>query len=584
LTTNKPKPKKKMNGKFLKKAFAVLLTGAALASCSDDNKETLRQPYNYMTPNQAEVAVLYYSLGGGDLDASTELDFCKAAYEIAGSVTNVRYFVQHKYSGKEGYEGYLERTKKSERNYNYVMSGDFGGVYRYELLWGLVNANVQNENFWSTGEKMLNIGEYKIGDAAYQMYQPANMAEFIRWSMMKAPEAQSFVLCMGDHGGGYNPTSDFDKKNLTKGILYDDNMSEKPCMSPQEIAAALNMLSAEERAKIKILCFDCCMMNNLETLAELKGLVPYVIASSHSVPAADQGIFVRCMGQSRGQLGAMAEASKAYITEVQKKLKKEFVDEDRKNAFTRNLDFTVTDMSKMDALLTAIKNMREFLTSESNAATLTAKKEGYDKAASQCYHFFNSAPFYDLVDYVNKLSEHVFADNEEFKTLAAEVKKAAKAAMYAHAGHSYSLDPENGDDLKGHTFTYSITLGSNAARYNFTGEAEDTNPNQGAIVICPQDGDGTAEDNYRRDILLEDGNMFYHIWQSGDPGDNQRIFDKKHPHSASYKSWAETYEKTAFDKATGWSQWMKKNPGLPIGNPPTDDSDESGDWLLDYLY
>ena len=103
-------------------------------------------------------------------------------------------------------------------------------------------------------------------------------------------------------------------------------------------------------------------------------------------------------------------------------------------------------------------------------------------------------------------------------------------------------------------------------------------------MICPQDGDGTAEDNYRRDILLEDGSMFYHIWQSGDPGDNQRIFDKKHPHSASYKSWAETYEKTAFDKATGWSQWMKKNPGLPIGNPPTDDSDESGDWLLDYLY
>ena len=36
-------------------------------------------------------------------------------------------------------------------------------------------------------------------------------------------------------------------------------------------------------------------------------------------------------------------------------------------------------------------------------------------------------------------------------------------------------------------------------------------------------------------------------------------------------SWDNTYRTLLFDKATGWSNWMKKNPGISFDNPPYDD-------------
>ena len=34
-------------------------------------------------------------------------------------------------------------------------------------------------------------------------------------------------------------------------------------------------------------------------------------------------------------------------------------------------------------------------------------------------------------------------------------------------------------------------------------------------------------------------------------------------------NWNDTYRTTAFDKATGWSKWMKANTGIPYNNPPS---------------
>ena len=39
-------------------------------------------------------------------------------------------------------------------------------------------------------------------------------------------------------------------------------------------------------------------------------------------------------------------------------------------------------------------------------------------------------------------------------------------------------------------------------------------------------------------------------------------------------SWDKTYKTLYFDKKTGWSSWMLKNPGAPLNNPPTGDEDD----------
>lgn len=566
-------------------SLAVII-GAAMCTtaCSSDDNTDRRK----IEPNKAQVAVLYYSLGGGDLDASTELDFISAAYEMAVGTRNVRYFVQHKYSSKKGYDEYCAMGKRKTSQFSYVMSGDYGGVYRFEMNWNLVNpqiANVYeewNRDLETNGVPFLTgLESSKVGGADFKMYAPGNLTDFIRWSMTQASECQAFVLCIGDHGGAYSVTDDYDKKQMTRGILYDDNLdigySQKLSMSPKEIVQALSGLSGEERSKLKILYFDACMMNNLETLSELKGLVPYVIASSHSVSSADQGLLVKKMGESAGNLEAMVQRAGEFINEITDYKKKQYVKETDKNPLGANGDYTLTDMSKLDALIASVKAVREFLTRDANKALLTEKKAAYEAAASQCYQFFGAAPLYDVKDYVNKLRDNVFPDNAEFRTLADNVKKAAKAAMRAHADYSYMLDPVKGINSRG--ITYSITLGCTTEALSFA-PSLGTIEKQGAIVNTPLTGSGTAGDEYMRCVTLEDGNGYYHLWLKGAAYDN-KTFDGKMPTSASYKSWAATYRKTAFDKATGWSEWMRINPGVPVGNPPMGTTGQGAEWMVD---
>ena len=97
--------------------------------------------------------------------------------------------------------------------------------------------------------------------------------------MQQAPNAKAYVLAFGNHGGAYNITRDYNKSLPTRGVMYDDNLPGEPCMSPMEVAAALDELSR----KPDMIYFDCCIMSNLEVLGELQGRTKFVFASGHSV-------------------------------------------------------------------------------------------------------------------------------------------------------------------------------------------------------------------------------------------------------------------------------------------------------------
>ena len=563
----------------------ILTCGFLLMSClTGDNDDTPSGGDDKPAAGTADVAILYYGIGGGDLDDEAEKDFMSAAVSMYYKAKNVRYFVQYKYSGQEGYEENLKKKKKAWPLYNYVMSGDFGCVYRYELSWPMFDEHCVNENnelvdLETLGTKAFrDLSPYKVGDAAYQMYEPSNLSGYVRWALQQAPEVKAVVLCLGDHGGAYSPIHDYDKsKAQTRGVMYDDNLEDKPCMSAQEIASALNLLSADERAKINIINFDCCLMNNLEVLGELKDLVPYVMASSHSVPSADHGELVERMGESKGELKAMADNAKVYISHLLEKQRKLFFTYNKQMDVYRNLDYTVTDMSKLDALFASLKAVVDYLTSEANAPTLTAMSSQYEMAASQCYQFVNTFPYYDVMDYLNKLRDNVFPGDSQFAELVSNVKAAVKAAQYGHVDYTYSLDTENGTNDLG--LSYSVMLGCNAGVFSFEGNAATADPNQGAIMMSVNaKGENDAPYNY---IVMENGDCYYHYMQKGEEV-SYKVIDQQSGDGAPYKSWANTYQTTVFDKVTGWSQWMRINPGLPYGNPPKGDDGDNAEWLIDF--
>ena len=108
-----------------------------LAACSDSDKNNDDNGKTPAVNTDADVVILSYVIGGGDLDYDSEIDMIRAAINLPYS--NVRYFAQYKYSSQEGYAKKFAKSKKEDPAYNYQMSGDYGKVYRFELSPGMLN-------------------------------------------------------------------------------------------------------------------------------------------------------------------------------------------------------------------------------------------------------------------------------------------------------------------------------------------------------------------------------------------------------------------------------------------------------------
>ena len=565
-----------MKRKNLFLAAILLIGGLVLAACSsnDENKDNGGTTPETPTVNTAaDVVILSYAVGGGDLDGDAESDFIRAAYNLK-DYKNVRYFAQYKYSSEEEFAKTFAKSKKTYPTFNYQLSGDYGKVYRFELTPSMINPGVvsqQNQMLLDKGQKaFLDLSPYKFGDENFKMYDPQNMANFIQWAMQQAPQAKTFILAIGDHGGAYEPTVDYDKSTATtsRGIMYDDNLKGRPCMSPREIAQAFSMLTADQRSKIQLLYFDCCLMNNLEVLGEVKDCAPYVLGSSHSVTASNHGLLVQKMNSATKD--NMATVANSYLTDLLAEKRKEYL-ADRNEVNLKNIDYTLTDMSKIDGVYAALKDVVDFMVKQDVSAT-----EGFTKAASSCYQFVNQDSFYDVMDYLNKLKTYAFPGNTEFATLVDKMTAAVKAAMIGHGDYSFSMDPVNGSSQN---LTYSVTIGFNSKAMNLN---KTYTEEHAAIMNAIKAGSGTdaKTDPYFSQIILDNGDIFSITWI--DPTyklTNQENFtfdDNK-----AWFNWDATYKALYFDKQTGWSKWMLKNPGVPLNNPPYNDE---GDVVRDVTY
>lgn len=552
---------------------AILLGGFVMAACSDsdDNKSNGGNGGSGTAQTATDVVIMFYAVGGGDLDDDNEEDFVRAASQLYES-QNVRYFAQYKYSGKEGYDKNMAKLHAKYPNYNYVMSGDYGCVYRFELSWNIINpacVDANREINFGTGQTAFrDLTPYKYGDANFKMYAPSNLAAFIQWVMQQTPNAKTYMLTIGDHGGSYDIVRDAPKQGsaaapaVTRGIMYDDNLTDSPCMSPQEIAQAFSMLTAEQRSKIQLLYFDCCLMSNLEVLGEVKDCAPYILGSSHSVTASNHGLLVKHMATIAKN--GMAKTASNYLQELLEQKRTAYLNGGRKNANLMNIDYTLTDVSKLDATYAAIKDVTDFMVKQDVSNT-----DVFTQAASKCYQFYNEYPYFDVVDYLAQLKNYAFPNNTEFAALADKATTAIRAAIADHADYNYSLDPVNGSSRN---LTYSVTIGFNSKALNLS---KSYNEDHAAVMVVTKGGQGTDAkyDPFFSEVLTDNGDIFSIEWMDKNyKQTNKETF--KFALNKPQCSWDKTYKTLYFDKKTGWSSWMLKNPGAPLNNPPTGDEDD----------
>ena len=465
--------------------------------------------------DEADYTVMLYTVGGGNLDNQIETDVKNAAGAIKADNKKVRYLIQYKYSSQASINGIS----------GFLPSGKPGHVYRYEASPNIVNTE--------KSPMLLLKDDYIYGtqNEKAEFFQPDSIVNFMKYCQKVAP-AKNYILVLSDHGGGYAVNDDYDKsleKMGTRATCFDDNLAGRG-ITCKEIRTALE----KSGMHLTMLYFDCCLMNNMETLSEVINLTDYVLASGHTNGGGNHQAFVEELyNASAGD--AFTDAMSRYAKTCAQRNSMIWMLHGA--TWARNVDFVLTDMKKFPAILTALRDYVDFAIKNMGGA----QAEDFQYAASDCYQYSPGFPLYDLRDYCEKLQANAFGHLPNEWHYYDNLENALQAAQVCHY---YSIQSEGYKEITPHWLSYNVSLGA-----------------KGFIGSTILKKEPTKIYGYNKDgnlATVDISNL------------NLTVLGKNTP----WFAWSQTYHQLEFDKQTGWSRWLEANTGFPINNPPYDNQDD----------
>ena len=465
--------------------------------------------------DEADYTVMLYTVGGGNLDNQIETDIKNAAGAIKADNKKVRYLIQYKYSSQASINGIS----------GFLPSGKPGHVYRYEASPNIVNTE--------KSPMLLLKDDYIYGtqNEKAEFFQPDSIVNFMKYCQKVAP-AKNYILVLSDHGGGYAVNDDYDKsleKMGTRATCFDDNLAGRG-ITCKEIRTALE----KSGMHLTMLYFDCCLMNNMETLSEVINLTDYVLASGHTNGGGNHQAFVEELyNASAGD--AFTDAMSRYAKTCAQRNNMIWMLHGA--TWARNVDFVLTDMKKFPAILTALRDYVDFAIKNMGGA----QAEDFQYAASDCYQYTPGFPLYDLRDYCEKLQANAFGHLPNEWHYYDNLENALQAAQVCHY---YSIQSEGYKEITPHWLSYNVSLGA-----------------KGFIGSTILKKEPTKIYGYNKDgnlATVDISNL------------NLTVLGKNTP----WFAWSQTYHQLEFDKQTGWSRWLEANTGFPINNPPYDNQDD----------
>lgn len=524
-----------MKKNFIYPMLVLLIMGFMLPSCKSNDNDSdpgieLTEEHDRTKP---AVTVMLYCVGGGDLDALEDGDIYDAANAMFKEDVSVRFFVQMKYSDRDTYWEKLENKNgkpltEQERK-DYTPYGESNTVYRYELLPSLL----KNQKIALT--KDLIFGQY----AGTEFHQPDSIAHFINYCHSQNPQAQHHVLILSNHGGGYNVSMDFDKSQrpnsapqMRMGVNYDP-AANNDCTNLDElhegIARGLRLSGLQ---KLDVLYYDCCLMNGIEVVSGMTDVADYILASGHTTTGGDYRNMLDQLYLAVGGHKTFLQAWKDYTTRSSEIHYERYIK--TKSITNKYVDWVLTDSKAFEAVLPKMKTFVDAICAKYDKDINAGVSESdlfdkYKDAACKCYHYCDDAPIYDLSDYAKRLTE-AMKDAEvtdAYQALEASLKS-------AQVSHTYADKNNIKKDL-----SYTINLGAKGfLRFEFNDE-------EGLGMFECYDYLGRLGYYYRADNTV------------------QLSDDKRDDGDKPLYAWKNSYDKTKFEKETGWTRWLKRNPVMP---------------------
>ena len=503
-------------------AFMLLMTNVMLTSCAKDDDDN-PTPDNSGTTTvtegepQSEYTVLIYGVGGSNIDYAL-LGCFEDLYECDDEAyEKVNVVVQFKYSTAENLE--------KQRDFFGIFPENCGGKtvrWAVDPTKNIVKQAFSQDNFYGADN----------GDAS----NPDSLTHFINWAAKNYP-AKKYMLIVCDHGQGYMPNADLpdtDSEAATRGLLFDDGHSMKGFT-----VNTLRRAIASADVKIETLYMWACIMNNLQYQFELKDVCDYVVAATYVIPGAGGALDELPSILADSTLNTEQKLSAFCKADLEEWEATPGIDSQ-----TRYRDLTVTRTSQLDELG---KVMREFTDRLCDTYANGTQRQQHliDSCTARAVKVQLTYPCYDAAKYMASIMEALpeVYDLAFWKQLQTAFNNCLVAQFYSKylIEHNYMVD-------------YSVLLGAEGSYAKFFWDEDYVNKVFTPLSAEVYNADGTM-DKYTIEAT-EDEHQYHMVFS-----------EKGTPWGSTLD---ETYGRLAFDRAVGWSRWLKLNRQQPnIACPAT---------------
>ena len=490
-------------------AFCCMAMMVTTTSCTSDISDN---PVISPEPEQpAEYTLMYYGHGGSNRDNYYLDKICDFYNADPSAFKKVNVVVQFKFSTAENMKniGYDDKTSEI-----------FGST---TLRWAI-------DPEIGAGGQLTTANLY--GEDNADLTCPDSLTSFINWAA-KAYPAKKYMLIVHDHGGGYLPVDELPETSPanTRGMIYDDGNNSK-----HFTAKSFHRAIAAANVRLETIFMDACLMNNLEYQFELQDICDYVIAPTYSKPSID-GAYRVLPEQLALASGNIEQALDNYCKACVESWDKAFAESGVTDDDPMYTDMTVTRTANIPHLGEVLREFTDRLCNTYANGT-EAQRQAIDNCTASAIKVQINQPNYDAIKYVKALINalpEVYGD--DFYNRMKEAFNNCIVGQYFSrylTVHNYMVD-------------YSVLLGT-AGTYSYVFWETDEN----GLPKIPESGYLFTDDGerYNFKLLPTDDSQYYRMEVEDDP-----------------KSWgstlADTYEQLAFDRAVGWSRWLRLNSQWP---------------------
>lgn len=252
--------------------FAAALVLQAFNSCKDYAQED----EDIDTPAKSDVnyLVMFYGQGGGNLDPYI--------------VSNIVQAIDEGGSDKVGMTFEYKLSKPTMQN---QALDNFDGTRRFTIdenahlkgMFKSMSKEYPNLDETSFDYYLKNIKSERIGNAYYDMSNSDSLAAFIAWSKKKYPNAKRTILIISDHGSGWDLSdgkAEMEAQNKSRGILFDDNLDDKS-LKAIDVANGI-----KKGGGVDLYYTDACLMSMYENIYTYAKAVRYLLTAVEVTPGA----------------------------------------------------------------------------------------------------------------------------------------------------------------------------------------------------------------------------------------------------------------------------------------------------------